>query len=105
VDGRHFPWGDYFDPLFCNMEDSRDGPPCPAPVGSFDADASPYGVRDMAGGQREWCDGWFDDERTRRAIRGGGYNSMARACRAAYRHGMPPDHTDLAVGFRLAYDA
>ncbi len=54
VDGRAHPWGDHFDPTFCLMRTSRPFLPQAEPVGTFETDASPYGVRDMAGGMREW---------------------------------------------------
>jgi serine/threonine-protein kinase len=54
VDGRFFPWGDKFDPTFCLMRESRSFTVQPEPVGTFATDESPYGVRDMAGGMREW---------------------------------------------------
>ncbi|MGO9839216.1 MAG: protein kinase domain-containing protein [Polyangiaceae bacterium] len=53
-DGRTYPWGDRFDPTFCLMRESRPYPPQPEPIGTFATDESPYGVRDMAGGVREW---------------------------------------------------
>ena len=103
VDGRLFPWGDHFDPIFCLMRDSREGPPRPAPAGTFALDVSPYGVRDLSGGQREWCDGWFDEEHTLRPVRGGAYSSSPRACRSGYRGGMPGDAAELSIGFRVAF--
>jgi eukaryotic-like serine/threonine-protein kinase len=54
TDGRFHPWGDHFDPTFCLMGASRDFMPQAEPVGTFPMDISPYGVRDMAGGMREW---------------------------------------------------
>jgi serine/threonine protein kinase/formylglycine-generating enzyme required for sulfatase activity len=54
VDGRAHPWGDHFDPTFCLMRTSRPFLPQAEPVGTFAVDSSPYGVRDMAGGMREW---------------------------------------------------
>ena len=54
VDARPFPWGERFDPTFCKMRESRPGFPQPELVGAFPLDESPYGVRDVAGGMREW---------------------------------------------------
>ena len=55
VDGRFFPWGWTHDPSWaCTME-SHAGPPTPVVVGTFAADESPYGVRDLSGGVRDWC--------------------------------------------------
>jgi serine/threonine-protein kinase len=54
VDGRFYPWGDRFDPTFCLMRESRPFVQQPEPIGTFPTDESPYGVRDVAGGMREW---------------------------------------------------
>ncbi len=54
TDGRFYPWGSRFDPTFCKMRESRSFTTQPEPIGSFPTDCSPYGVRDMAGGMREW---------------------------------------------------
>ncbi len=56
LDHRLFPWGDVFDASFCVMsESSPDVPDLPA-VGAVPTDCSPYGVRDLAGGVRDWCE-------------------------------------------------
>ena len=103
ADGRPYPWGDFFDATFCKMRDSRPGPPVPEPVGAFDRDCSPYGVRDLAGGVREWvadvvgersaaelaagaataASPGLEDET--RIVRGGSWLAVAAECRAAAR--------------------
>ena len=55
ADRRIFPWGDRFDPTFCKMKESRPGLPQPEPVGTFPADESVYGIRDLTGGMRTWA--------------------------------------------------
>ena len=55
VDGRFYPWGDWFDPSFACLRASHRGKPSPAGVNDFAADESPYGVMGMAGNVREWC--------------------------------------------------
>src|SRR6185503_16701393 len=55
TDGRLYPWGDHFDPTFCLMRSSRAFIPQCEPVGTFPTDSSPYEVRDMGGGMREWA--------------------------------------------------
>ena len=61
VDGRFYPWGDRFDPTFCLMRESRPFTNQPEPVGTFPTDESPYGVRDVAGGMREWVGDVFGE--------------------------------------------
>jgi serine/threonine protein kinase/formylglycine-generating enzyme required for sulfatase activity len=59
ADGRVFPWGNGFDFGFCKglFSRSRDSKPFPEPVGKFSQDSSPFGVRDLAGGVSELCQG------------------------------------------------
>jgi len=103
VDGRAFPWGDGFDPMLCKMRGSRPGRPQPEPAGAFPTDVSPYGVRDMAGGIRDWCgDPHHGGNRNRRPVRGGAWLSSLRHCRAAYRVGLEPWFVCAYHGFRLA---
>ncbi len=102
VDGRAHPWGDGFDPALCKMIASREGRPNPEPVGAFPTDVSVYGVRDMAGGVREWCgDPTFHGDPERRAVRGGSWASVARHCRCADRNGNAPHNVHMINGFRL----
>ncbi len=102
VDGRVYPWGDGFDPVFCKMRHSRPGPPSPEPVGSFVPDESPYGVRDLAGTVREWCG--TELEPGLWALKGGAWNLHAHVCAAAHRQGHSPRAASPSIGFRLAHD-
>jgi serine/threonine-protein kinase len=116
VDGRPLPWGSFVDPAFCCMLRSHRGSPEPAVVGSYAADVSPYGVRDLAGNARDWCaDAWHRDdadivddgrvlplEGPLREIRGGSWLSAARLVRSALRSGGRPNMRKETVGFRLA---
>jgi hypothetical protein len=45
------------DASLCAMRLSRAGRPQPYRVGEYDGDVSIYGVRDLAGGTRDWCGG------------------------------------------------
>ena len=106
VDGRILPWGNGFDPTLCKMRDSRPGRPQPEPVGSFPADRSPYGVRDMAGGTRDWCaDPTYSGEPNLRPVRGGSWYTHARACRIADRNGSAPQDVSTDISFRVARPA
>ena len=106
VDGRAFPWGDGFDPTLCKMRDSRPGPRGIESVGGFPTDCSPYGVRDQAGGMRDWCgDPTYGGDPRQRPARGGAWITFSRVCRAAYRNGFAPDAVLASNGFRLARGA
>ena len=121
VDGRAYPWGDNFDPTFCKMRDSRPFTHQPEPVGTFATDESPYGVRDMAGGMREWVgdimnqksataldaeqepvDGTERQDSSWREIRSGNWNQDHKWARAASRGGWYALSRGSGLGFRLA---
>ena len=103
VDGRIHPWGDGFDPTLCKMRDSRAGQRLPEPVGAFATDVSPYGVRDLAGGVRDWCgDERFETDPTHRPARGGSWNNYAARSRLPCRGGDELWAVYSNTGFRLA---
>jgi serine/threonine-protein kinase len=54
TDGRLYPWGNHFDASFCCMRESSPGAPRPRARALYDADMSPFGIRDMAGGVADW---------------------------------------------------
>jgi serine/threonine-protein kinase len=102
VDGRFYPWGDHFEWTFVKGGLSRSGRAQPEPVGSFPADESPYGVRDMAGTIREWTSSWFNEKSGLRAVRGGSWNQVAAwQFRCATRFGFRPSARTTTFGFRL----
>jgi serine/threonine-protein kinase len=103
VDARTFPWGDGFDPTLCKMRDSRPGRPQPEPVGAFPTDISIYGVRDLAGGMRDWCgDETYGGDPIRRPVRGGSWLTRARNGRSAIRYGYEPWGVGTYYGLRAA---
>jgi eukaryotic-like serine/threonine-protein kinase len=102
VDGRHFPWGDDFDPTLCKMVHSREARANPEPIGAFPTDVSPYGCRDMGGSMRDWCgDEHYGGDPQRRPVRGGSWAAQERHCRTAVRGGYPPWFVSADFGFRL----
>jgi formylglycine-generating enzyme required for sulfatase activity len=104
-DGRLFPWGGRFDASLCLMADSHPGKRAPRPVGFAAGDESAYGVRDLAGGCREWCaEAEFDGRRDERPVRGGAWTGSARLSRLANRFGYAADLCSAHVGLRLARD-
>jgi formylglycine-generating enzyme len=99
--------------------DDQDGHAGPAPVGSFPAGASPYGVLDLAGNVWEWTSGYFTREPAQgrgrfqplgavagseRTVRGGSYRSPPSDLRVTRRLGLHPAERLPGVGFRCAYD-
>jgi serine/threonine-protein kinase len=111
VDGRAFPMGSRMDPAFAKLRESRAEASQPEPIGAFVFDASPYGVRDLAGGVQDWTSTPLaghtalphepDPERQEEQaiVRGGMWGHVnVGALRAQYR---VTDRTGW-VGFRLA---
>jgi formylglycine-generating enzyme required for sulfatase activity len=72
LDGRAYPWGNYWqDQCAPKPQHGHELLP-PADVGAFGCGASPFGVMDMTGNVWQWTDE-YQDEHTRAAIlRGGG---------------------------------
>ena len=118
TDGRLYPWGNEAPtPLQTNFgKTDWNNHGVLAPVGSFEEGKSPYGVYDMAGNVWEWVSDWYDFRYYKSApsknptgpssggtkvIRGGAWNSNARAIRSANRSLISPTDQGL-TGFRCA---
>lgn len=114
TDGRRFPWGDApprhdegsaranFGTVECCAPSAADGFRKTAPVGSYPAGISPFGVFDMAGNVWEWTSTPFPGRLEHRVIRGGGWGNNPYCLRVSYRHGNPPHYSLDMVGFRCA---
>lgn len=93
-----------------------------APVGSYPAGQSTYGIYDLAGNVWEWVADWYDplyynnsplkdpkgpkgptQEITMRSMRGGGWVAANEAVFHTYnRHGLEPENSSSSIGFRCA---
>ena len=132
TDSFKYPWGNhepfYNGKWYANYAahdnwDKRgaDGFEYNAPVGSYPAGASPYGLLDMAGNAWEWCDDWYKSDYYKekdsqkknptgpnngpyRVIRGGGWYYYARSLRCSNRYYDMPSKRGNDVGFRLSQD-
>ena len=118
TDGRKYPWGNEWDSSKCTSGMGGDGYDYTAPVGSFPAGASPYGVMDMAGNVWEWCADWYNknyysqspqqnpkvpDSGSRRVLRGGGWpDGFASILRCALRYFYVPSRARSPIGFRCS---
>ena len=118
VDGRRFPWGDHYEPIWACNQHSHQGPPGLASVHAFPADLGPYGIRGMAGNTRDWClNDWaagavlgdsavVPDAGAGAAVvevRGGSWSSGPVSSAPASRFGAAPDRRFDVLGLRLAY--
>ncbi len=111
TDGRTWPWGSEFDPKKANLGGRQDGFVYTAPVGSFPAGASPFGMLDMAGNVWEWVADAYGPPKDMgpndRPLKGGAFvNGVGQESATTYFHGARP-RTDRpsGVGFRCAKDA
>jgi len=120
TDGRIYPWGNEWDNSKCNSDVGNDGYQYTAPVGSFLAGASPYGVMDMAGNVWEWVadrygDNYYSqspqqnpkgpDSGSMRVLRGGSWvSTLQTPLRCAVRLGNFPGPRGNLFGFRCAQD-
>jgi len=104
VDGRIYPWGDTWEPTFCNGPDAVPGQPAPLPVGSCPDDSSVYGVRDLAGGVSEWVSGEVPHRPDRGWLRGGSWNAHPQQARICSRMTAPLDGRGGTIGFRLVQE-
>jgi formylglycine-generating enzyme required for sulfatase activity len=117
-DGRLYPWGQ--DPPSIEQANFNDNSyQDTAPVGSFPAGASPYGLLDMAGNVWEWVFDWFStdyyqsspslnpqgpESGTNHVIRGGSWFNPEDALRTVTRASLKPGSVLDTVGFRCAID-
>jgi formylglycine-generating enzyme required for sulfatase activity len=109
TDGREYPWGDDPDCARANWGNFEGEGPCagknpgrPVSVGQYPAGASPYGVLDLAGNVWEWVADRYDQQPSRRVVRGGSCCSYFVGPRAANRNAWAPEHRDADLGFRCA---
>jgi formylglycine-generating enzyme required for sulfatase activity len=140
-DGRRFPWGDDWpDAKHLNacdkdclawgkknhveeksMYEASDGFANTAPVGSFPAGDSPFGLSDVVGNVWEWTADWYapytaapqsdpkgpeaEVEGAGRVIRGGAWNGAYPAwVRPTFRYHDAPAKRSYGIGFRCAAD-
>jgi formylglycine-generating enzyme required for sulfatase activity len=110
TDGRRYPWGSApakpgrtranAGTADCCAPDPADGWKTTAPVGSYPAGRSPYGIDDMAGNVWEWTADRFPGIPGKVALRGGGWGNDNYCLRVSYRHANPVDRGLDMVGFR-----
>ncbi len=102
VDGRIYPWGNHWDWSFTSGGGSKSGARQPDEIGEFEKDESPYGVRDMGGGMKEWCEDGPEDAPDSRYVRGGSWISAnVPAFRMASRNWNGRASVHTSIGFRV----
>lgn len=115
-----YPWGDTPPDTGRANYDSVIG--STTEVRAYPDGRNAWGFWDMAGNVAEWCQDGYSDQAYRqlrdgatnprhddaldgrRAIRGGGFDSMTHACRSAFRSGADENERRNDIGFRVAFD-
>jgi len=123
TDGRKYPWGDEDPgPQFANFANgvSFSYSKSLAPVGSYEAGKSPFGVYDMVGNVWEWVNDWYRKDYYQVApaknpagpdigdyvvIRGGSWAIRPAVARSAGRMFLSPNTRSNSLGFRCAGEA
>jgi len=82
------------------IENYRDGYARTSPVGSFGANA--FGLYDMGGNLRQWCEDFYVETQTSRALRGSSwFNAISQALWLSDRSSSAPTDRTGFSGFRL----
>lgn len=104
VDGRIYPWGNQFEPSFCNMRESYQGRHMPHPVGTHPIDVSPYGVFDVSGNINNWTSTPSPGTTHARVLCGGSFQSQRSVVPLHAHISSPESFRYTSYGIRLAMD-
>jgi serine/threonine-protein kinase len=109
TDKRLYPWGNSFNPELANSKETGGDL---APVGSYSAGQSPFGILDMSGNVAEWTGsdsfqypGSKGTQQAGKIIRGGGFRNSEVYLRTTTRVALAPNESRPDIGFRCAKDA
>lgn len=119
-DDRIYPWGDDSygtGAVFANIADEaalaefpdwpaqrnyNDGAIATAPVGSYPAGISPYGIYDLIGNVEEWTSDWYSQEKSYRSIRGSSWHRAPSRARISRKYPSDMNSQPDYGGFRCA---
>ena len=105
ADGRVYPWGNEFDWALCHGGSSLKNESMPKSVGTFEYDESPFGVRDLAGCAREFCQRPDDADGVIPLKGGSWYYNLPFLFRCDSRTMLKTEVSkSLDVGFRVKID-
>jgi formylglycine-generating enzyme required for sulfatase activity len=118
-ESQEWPWGNEWVAARCNWRGAEAEVPDLAPVGSFEAGRSPFGVINLVGNAAEWCADWYSPSYYRaspnldpagapegefKAVRGGSYASDLPALRPSARGNASPILRSSEIGFRCVVE-
>ncbi|MEA3337259.1 MAG: SUMF1/EgtB/PvdO family nonheme iron enzyme [Chloroflexota bacterium] len=113
---RQWPWGDQWDPAYCNTREGQECVGWLSPAGMFQAGLNPYGCHDLVGNVWEWTRSAYEpypfevrpadgsDEETvaaLRVLRGGSWNNEIHNARCAVRNRNIPTNMNNNSGLRV----
>ncbi|MBI5529744.1 MAG: SUMF1/EgtB/PvdO family nonheme iron enzyme [Deltaproteobacteria bacterium] len=98
--GFRYPYGNKWEPAFCNSEDDQGNKKQVGPAGSFTKCRSGYGVADMSGNVAEWVNAGGA-----KANKGGAADRPNYAVRCAAKAAADPGKTSATLGFRCCAGA
>ena len=101
ADGRRFPWGESWRPELCQHA----GSPLrgAAAVDAFAGDASPFGVRGLAGNTWEWTVPAYAPASPYLVLRGGAWPHAEPYLTATFRYYALPGYRSDALSFRCVH--
>ena len=106
LENKEYPWGDNVSLArdYANYERTggKDKWKYCAPVGGFKPNG--YGLFDMAGNVREWCQDWYDSKEREQVLRGGSWHSDANRLSVADPNRYAPTTRNGNGGFRCVAD-
>jgi len=103
-DYSNYPWGENFNPIFCNVNSNNI-----IKIGSLKENE--FGLYDIIGNVEEWCENWYSnnilsapENQLYKVLRGGSYLDVPQDANIARRNYIFPSYKKETYGFRVIMD-